>query len=122
MKACRNTGLPDLKRQNDTTGDAQSDTSGEAQTLNDRQGFDSDDYAPVTRDKSTDKGETSSHTSGTSIETETGTETIERLEQGNIGVTRTQEMILDEWNLWTVTNFYNSVATMFARDFIVALF
>lgn len=113
---------PDIIKQNDTSGEAQSDTKGEATTENDRQGFNSDEFNPVTRDKSTDKGQTASKTKGLSIETEKGTETIVRTEGGNIGVTKTQEMIKDEWDLWAVNNFYNTVAAIFAREFVVAIF
>lgn len=113
---------PDIIKQNDTNGEARSDTSGNAETINDRQGFNSDEFNPVTRDKSTDTGVSSSKTKGVSVETETGTETIVRTEGGNIGVTKTQEMIMDEWQLWSVNNFYNEVAAMFARDFVLAIF
>ena len=116
------TRTPNITKHSETNGSAKSKTKGTAEVIDDRQGFNSSEYVPVTRNQSDDKGSTKSSTYGTSTETETGTESIVRTEGGNIGVTKTQEMIKDEWDLWAVNNFYNTVATMFAREFVIALF
>lgn len=116
------TRTPNITKHSETIGSASSETEGSTEVVDDRQGFNSSEYVPVTRNQSEDEGSTESSTYGTATETETGTETITRTEGGNIGVTKTQEMIKDEWDLWSINNFYNSVAAMFAREFVIALF
>lgn len=116
------TRTPNITKHSESIGSASSETEGSTEVVDDRQGFNSSEYVPVTRNQSDDEGSTESSTYGTTTETETGTETFTRTEGGNIGVTKTQEMIKDEWNLWAINNFYNSVAAMFAREFVIALF
>ena len=85
----------------DLTGTAESTVNG------DRTAFNSDAYEPVDRGRSkgssTDKGNIKSDNE----KNDTGTVTRVRIEQGNIGVTTTQQMIREEreiadWSLYQV--------------------
>lgn len=65
-------------------------------------------------------GATSEDTKGTSDTT--GTRNYERVEQGNIGVTTTQSMILEEINLRLQNNFYGYIVDSFKQKFCLGVY
>ena len=42
--------------------------------------------------------------------------------RGNIGTTRTQEMVSDEWNLRTELDFYRMVADKYAHEMLLMIY
>lgn len=113
---------PDLQRTVDGSNSSTASSESQSIGLNDRHAFNVGEYEPVTRDTGTGTGSTTGQTIVNNTERETGTETIARTESGNIGVTKSQEMFNDEWQLWMRTNFYNAVAKRFALDFCVMVY
>lgn len=65
-------------------------------------------------------GTTSEDTKGTSDTS--GTRTYERIEKGNIGVTTTQAMILEEINLRLQNNFYGYIVDSFKQKFCLGVY
>lgn len=113
---------PDLTRDSSGTNQSSSQSSNSVEGKSDRQAFNSAQYEPVTRDTSTGNGTSSGSATVNNIEHTTGTETVTRTESGNIGVTKSQEMLEDEFQLWMRVNFYEAVAKRFALDFCVMVY
>lgn len=82
-------------------------------------GYDSDTYAP--NDQTVYN--TADTTSGGSDNTrkETGTDTIERIESGNIGVTMTQELIQKQRDI-VMFDLYDTIASEFKEKFCLLLY
>lgn len=116
------TRSPNITRSREDIGNALSNSNGNTETKDDRQGFNSNSYTPVGKSTSSDSAQNTTTTSNNTLERETGSETITRHEGGNIGVTKTQEMIKDEWDLWLGRNVYDAIASEFAKEFCIMLY
>ena len=80
--------------------------------------FDATTYSP--RDKDTGSGTTSSQFSNSGTNSNEYSESLEHHGHlyGNIGVTTTQAMITEEFNLY-LTNLYDEIANLFLREFVI---
>lgn len=116
------TRSPNITRSREDIGNAHSNSTGNTESKDDRQCFNSSTYAPVGKTTSTDTAQNTTTTNNNTLERETGTETITRTEGGNIGVTKTQEMISDEWELWITHNVYDTIASEFCKEFCIMLY
>lgn len=98
------------------TPDLHTDITGESTgtTLGDRRTFNSADYQKITQDTGKNNAK--------STQVETGTEKTIVREFGNIGVTKTTELLKDDYNLWMQYNFYDMIARKFKCAFCVMVY
>lgn len=99
----KETETRDLKRtdQGTTEGSSKSNGASEGEELTDVSAFDTSGYSNRNRTKTTgsEKLESTNKGSASSSGTDTGTIVHERIEQGNIGVTSTQQLIKEQRDL-----------------------
>ena len=109
---------PDLTTQDDSTI-TDMETAHTGDVKHNVTGYDSNAYSPDTQDVN----DTKDTTNGASANTrkETGTETIERTEGGNIGVTMTQEMIRQQRDI-VMFNLYDVLVQEFKERFCLLVY
>lgn len=104
-------GIFTEERTLDTTGSGKS--TGDGEVLDDVTGYDTNAYSPNTR--STSKNSANTDTTGTEKEK------IVRTEGGNIGVTKTTEMIKDQREI-VQFNLYDFITNQFKNQFCVMVY
>ena len=116
-----------LETTGNTSGSASTTSSGTINTDRDVEhkvtGFDTDSYAADTKDIINDDTTTSGSTNGSSAENRSGreAETIKRVEQGNIGVTTTQQMIKEQRDI-VLLDMYQVITDEFKKQFCVMVY
>lgn len=110
-----------------SSGTASSTTSGTVNNDKDIEhkvtGYDTDSYAADTKDIVNDDTESSESTSSSSAANTAGTEneTIRRVEQGNIGVTTTMQMIKEQRDIATL-DMYQVITDEFKKQFCICVY
>ena len=84
-------------------------------------GFDSNTYSPDTKDTASGTNNMTGTIGDSGSETSGGSEDIERTEQGNIGVTTTQQMIREQREIIQF-NMYEYITKEFKKQFCVMVY
>lgn len=130
LRTRKDTRTPDLE--NKTTYDSKVKTTDTGNITQQTMGFNSSAFAdlnkevPDTTNTATRSGNDTVAFSGTettdSTEMEKGKEKTTRTERGNIGLTTTQHLVQEEVDLWTNFGFYDTIAKMYATEFLVMIY
>lgn len=114
----REVRTPNLTTQDDSTV-TNMETAHTGDVRHNVTGYDANTYSPDTQDVNDTKDTTNGASANT--RTETGTETIERTEGGNIGVTMTQEMIRQQRDV-VMFNLYDVIVQEFKSRFCLMIY